>query len=188
MWLLQMLALGMAQAQTPPTAVSPPKANAPSVLPGGGLAQHDFFYAGEGKTERMFIVRKGVVAWSYTHNGKGEISDAILAPNGDVLFAHQFGITEVNADKVVTWNFDAPTGTEIHTAQPFGSNSVCFIQNGDPALFRVIHKTTAKIEREFVLPVKSPKGTHGQFRHARLTDAGTFWWLTWIWVEPWSMI
>src|SRR5690242_18738864 len=32
---------------------------APAVLPGKGLAQHDFFYAGEAKQEQMFIVRNG---------------------------------------------------------------------------------------------------------------------------------
>ena len=144
-----------------------------AILPGKGLAEHDFFYAGEAKEERMFIVRKGAVAWSYTHPGKGEISDAMLLPNGTVLFAHQFGVTEINADKKVVWNLDAPAGTEIHTAQPFGPDSVAYVQNGDPAKFVVLNKTTGKTEREFVLPVKNPKSTHGQFRHARLTEAGT---------------
>lgn len=147
--------------------------NAPAVLPGSGLAQHDFFYAGEGKRERMFIVRKGKVAWSYTHNGRGEISDAILLPNGDVLFAHQFGITEISAAKKIIWNHDAPANTEIHTAQPFQQNRVCFIQNGDPARFIVLNKSTDQVESQFVLPVKDPHGVHGQFRHARLTPAGT---------------
>jgi hypothetical protein len=94
-------------------------------------------------------------------------------PNGNVLFAHQFGVTEIDANKKVLWNYDAPAGTEIHTAQPFGSNSVCFVQNGDPAKFIVMNKESMKVEREFVLPVKNPKGVHGQFRHARLTVAGT---------------
>jgi outer membrane protein assembly factor BamB len=147
--------------------------NAHAVLPGNGLAQHDFFYAGEAKQERMFIVRHGEVAWSYTHNGRGEISDAVLLPNGNILFAHQFGVTEINTNKDVLWNYDAPAGTEIHTAQPFGSNSVCFVQNGDPAKFVVMNKDSLKVEREFVLPTKNPKSVHGQFRHARLTSAGT---------------
>jgi hypothetical protein len=154
-------------------AESPAGPNAPPLLPGKGLAQHDFFYAGEAKEERMFIVRHGEVVWSYTHNGRGEISDATLLPNGNVLFAHQFGVTEIDANKKVLWNYDAPAGTEIHTAQPFGSNSVCFVQNGDPAKFIVMNKESMKVEREFVLPVKNPKGVHGQFRHARLTVAGT---------------
>jgi len=146
--------------------------NAPAVLPERGLAQHDFFYAGETKQERMFIVRRGAVVWSCTHNGKGEISDAVLLPNGSILFAHQYGITEISAAKEVLWNYDAPTNTEIHTAQWLGSNSVCFVQNGDPAKFVVMNRGK-KVEREFVLPVKNPKGIHGQFRHARLTRAGT---------------
>jgi hypothetical protein len=51
----------------------------------------------------MFIVRDGKVAWSCVHPGKGEISDAVLEPNGNILFAHQFGVTEINADKQVVW-------------------------------------------------------------------------------------
>jgi outer membrane protein assembly factor BamB len=146
---------------------------APAILPGKGLAQHDFFYAGEAKDERMFIIRHGQIVWSYTHDGRGEISDAVLQPNGNILFAHQFGITEVTADKKVVWNYDAPTNTEIHTAQPLGPDRVWFIQNGNPAKFVIVSKSTGNIERQFELPVKNTNSVHGQFRHARLTDAGT---------------
>jgi outer membrane protein assembly factor BamB len=164
-------ATGRTQNTRPIAAAGP--ANAPAVLPGKGLAQHDFFYAGEAKDERMFIVRNGKITWSYTHPGRGEISDAVLQSDGNILFAHQFGVTEVSADKKTVWNFDAPPNTEIHTAQPFGNDSIWFIQNGDPAKFIVLNKSTRNIESEFVLPVKNPKSIHGQFRHARMTDAGT---------------
>lgn len=164
------LALLPAMAAQPPAVATP---RAPDILPGKGLAEHDFFYAGEAKDERMFIVKGGEIVWSYTHPGRGEISDAVLLPNGNVLFAHQYAITEITADKKVVWNHDAPANTEIHTAQPFGAESVWFVQNGDPAKFRVVNKSTGKIEHEFVLPVKNPKGVHGQFRQARMTDAGT---------------
>ena len=156
-----------------PAAAQTTNANAPAVLPGNGLAQHDFFYAGEAKIERMLIVRHGDIVWDYTHLGRGEISDAVLEPNGNILFAHQFGVTEISADKKVLWNFDAPTNTEIHTAMPFGTNRVWFIQNGAPAKFVVMNKTSGAVEREFVLPVKNPRSIHGHFRHARMTDAGT---------------
>jgi hypothetical protein len=151
----------------------PQAAMAPAKLPGAGLAQHDFFYAGEAKEERMFIVRNGRVVWSYTHPGKGEISDAVRLSNGNILFAHQFGVTEIDAGKKVVWNFDAPPGTEIHTAQPIGTERVIFIQNGDPAKLIVMNKARGIVEREFVLPVNNPKSVHGQFRHARLTREGT---------------
>src|ERR1035437_8610135 len=48
-------------------AATNPIPNAPAVLPGQGLAQHDFFYAGESKDERMYIVRNGGIVWSYTN-------------------------------------------------------------------------------------------------------------------------
>ena len=58
------------------------KPNFPSALPGKGLAQHDFFYAGESKSQDMYILRNGKIAWEF-HDpaGKGEISDAILLSN-----------------------------------------------------------------------------------------------------------
>ncbi len=147
---------------------------APADLPGKGLAQHEFFYAGEQKQHQMFIVKHGRVAWSYVDaNNKGEISDAVMLSNGNILFAHQYGVTLIAPDKRVLWNFDAPQGTEIHTAQPIGKDRVLFIQNGDPALLRVVNIVTGKIEREFSLPTGNPKSVHGHFRHARLTPAGT---------------
>jgi outer membrane protein assembly factor BamB len=166
------IALGFlpAMAAQQPASAAP---RAPEILPGKGLAEHDFFYAGEAKDERMFIVKRGQIVWSYSHPGRGEISDAVLLPNGNVLFAHQHAITEITADKKVVWNYDAPANTEIHTAQPLGAESVWFVQNGDPAKFMVVNKSTGKIEREFVLPVKNPKRIHGQFRQARMADAGT---------------
>ncbi len=149
-------------------------AMAPAVLPGNGLAQHDFFYAGEQKLHHMFIVKKGQVAWSYIDDAsKGEISDAVLLSNGNILFAHQFGVTLIAPDKKVLWNYDAPAGAEVHTAQPIGTKHVLFIQNGDPATLRVVDISTNRTVREFPLPTGNPKSVHGHFRHARLTAAGT---------------
>ena len=145
-------------------------AMAPAVLPGNGLAQHDFFYAGEQKLHHMFIVKKGQVAWSYIDDAsKGEISDAVLLSNGNILFAHQFGVTLIAPDKKVLWNYDAPAGAEVHTAQPIGTKHVLFIQNGDPATLRVVDISTNRTVREFPLPTGNPKSVHGHFRHARLT-------------------
>lgn len=164
---LPLTAAGVCPAQTPGLAA------APALLPGKGLAQHDFFYAGESKAERMFLVRGGKIAWSYTHPAKGEISDAVLESDGNILFAHQHGITEINQEKKVLWNYEAPARTEIHTAQPYGAHSVWFIENADPAKFIMLNKASMAIEHEFILPVKNPASTHGQFRHARMTSAGT---------------
>ena len=147
---------------------------APEALPGKGLAQYDFFYAGEQKQQWMFRVEKGQIVWQYADAAsKGEISDAVLMSNGDIVFAHQFGVTKISKDKKVLWNYDAPAGSEIHTAQPIGKQRVVFIQSGPAPVVRVVNVATGKTEREFPLPAGNVKSTHGQLRHARLTPAGT---------------
>ena len=88
---------------------------------------------------------------------KGEISDAVLLSNGNVLFAHQFGVTLIDREKKVLWSYDAPPGTEVHTAQPIVRTSVLYVQNGDPAKVAVVNIVTGKIEREFVVPVRTRK-------------------------------
>lgn len=147
---------------------------APAELPGNGLAQHDFFYAGEGAHENMYIVRQGKVAWTYSDPAtRGEISDAVLMPDGNILFAHQFGVSEITPAKDVVWHYEVPHGFEVHTAQPVGRDRVVIIQNGNPATLMVLNKVTGKTDKEFTLLVKNPTDTHNQFRQARLTSAGT---------------
>ena len=122
----------------------------------------------------MYVVRGGRVVWSYHDpEGKGEISDAVRLSDGNVLLAHQFAVKLIAPDKRLIWNYDAPGGTEIHTAQPVGKDHVVFVQNGDPALVKVVHLASNRTIKEFSIPVKNPKGVHGQFRHARLTASGT---------------
>ena len=89
------------------------------------LARHNFFYAGEGKQRRMFIVKDGQVNWSYTDQlHRGEISDVVLMTDGHILVAHQYGVAEVDADGQTVWQYVAPEGTEIHTVQPIGRTHV----------------------------------------------------------------
>jgi len=147
-------------------------AQSPTELPTEGLSRFDFFYAGEAKSRNMYIIRKGRITWSYTDTtGRGEISDAVLMANGNILFAHQFGITLMDSNKKVLWKYDAPKGYETHTAQPIGKENIVFVQNGNPAKVFVMNIRTNKVVKEFVLPFSS--STHGQIRHARLTDKGT---------------
>jgi hypothetical protein len=157
--------------------------NSPSVLPGRGLSQHPFFYAGEwnhpSPDQSMYIVRDGKVVWSYAiklkspSGGIQEYSDATLLSNGSVVFARMSGATLISAAKEVLWSYDAPKGFEVHVAQPLGLDRVMIIQNGNPAKMMIFDLTTGKIQKELVLPTGNPDKTHGQFRRARITAAGT---------------
>jgi outer membrane protein assembly factor BamB len=98
----------------------------------------------------------------------------VMLSNGNILFAHQFGLTEIAPDKSVVWNYVPPAGHEVHTAVPIGMDRVLYIENGDPnALLRVVNIRTGAVEKEFPLPVKHPVQVHPQFRHVRLTPQGT---------------
>jgi hypothetical protein len=141
--------------------------------PSTDLAGHDFMYAGESHQRNIFIVRGGKVVWSYSDPaGKGEISDAVMLSNGNILFAHQFGVTLISPEKKVLWNYDSPAGFEVHTAMPIGAEHVLYIQSGGQAVARVVNVVTGAVEKEIKLPSGQP-GAHGQFRHARLTPQGT---------------
>jgi hypothetical protein len=97
-----------------------------------------------------------------------------MLSNGDIVFSRQYGASEITPDKKIVWDYDGPPGTEIHTAYPIGRDKVLIMQNGDPAKLLVIHKATNHVEKEIVLPTRYPRGVHGQFRHVRPTQAGTF--------------
>ena len=138
------------------------------------LNRHQFFYAGQSKQRRMFMVQDGKVTWQYNDQlKKGEISDAILLSDGHILVAHQYGIAEVTQDSRTLWSYAAPEGTEIHTIQPIGRTHVVFVQNGKPAKVVVMEIPSTRIVREFTVPVSETGSVHGQFRNARLTSRGT---------------
>src|SRR5260221_15422 len=168
------LALGFAQLASAPSKGAEDSAEADRVLPGRGLTQHDFLYAGESKNRRAFIIRNSQVVWSYDDPaGRGEISDAVLLSDGNLLLAHQYAVKLISPEKKVLWNLDAPRGTEIHTAMPIGREHVLYVQNGDPALVKVVNISTGETKKEFQVPVGNPKSVHGHFRHARITPKGT---------------
>lgn len=167
-------------APPPPAAAAPAS---PAVLPGRGLAQHPFLYAGEWDfrypDQTMFVVRDGKVVWTYTIKLKdeageiAEFSDATMLSNGNILFARKTGAGLVTPEKKLLWNYDAPKGFEVHVVQPVGLDRVMLVQNGNPAKMMIVNLTTGQTEKEFVLPTGNPAKQHGHFRRARLTPAGT---------------
>jgi len=166
---------------------APPAApNAPVALaarPGKGAAQHPFLYAGEWDTRKpqeqsIFIVREGKIAWQYSMpiktatGGNQEFDDATLLSDGNVIFSRMSGAGMVSPDKKLLWDYPAPPGTEIHSCQSIGKDRVLIMRNGNPAQAMIINTATSKIEKEIPIPT-TVTGTHGQFRHIRMTKAGT---------------
>lgn len=163
-------------AESEPLPRNWPEPTSTPSLPGKGLAQHSMLYAGEGYNT-IFLVKDGKVVWTYSAGKRGEIDDVWLETNGHVLFASQFGVTEITPQKEVVWHYDPPPGTEVHTCQPIGLDRVFLVQNGLPPKLMIINKKTNAVEVEHELPAESltdPKTVHPQFRRARVTANGTY--------------
>jgi hypothetical protein len=163
------------------------RAPVPDILPGNGLAQHDFLYSGEWDTRKdtqtIFRVMRGKVVWTWSipikdHNGQlSEFSDIHQLSNGNVLYACKTGAAEVTQERKIVWIYECPAGTECHSAQPIGLDNVFLCQNGTPAKVFLINKKTGKIEMEHVVQTArpdDPKSVHGQFRNIRMTNTGTY--------------
>ncbi len=169
---------GLAQTGAPAANAGKPASDAllaPAVLPGKGLAQHDFFYAGEAKEERMSIVRGGRVIWSYTHPGRGEISDAVLQPNGNILFAHQYGHHR-NHTWTSKWSgISTLPRKPKSTPRSLSARTACgSSRTAIPRKFIVMNKASGKIEHQFELPVRRTRpASTASSASARLTAAGT---------------
>ena len=174
---------GVARAQVSTASVTPATSYAPPTLPGRGLAQHPFLYAGEWdyrKPEQtMFIVRDGKVQWTYSipiraaDSTLQEWGDATLRSDGNIVFSRKTGAGIVSPDRRLLWNYDAPKGFEVHVAQPIGLDRVMIVQNGNPAKVMFFNVKTNTLEKELTLPVANPANAHAQFRAVRYTKAGT---------------
>ncbi len=152
-------------------------------LPGKGLNQHPFLYAGEWDMRRpeaqsMFLVRDGKVVWKYsipmrTLSGAiQEFDDATQLSNGNIVFACMSGAGIISSDKNLIWEFKCPEGTETHSCQPIGKDSVLMVLNGNPAKVMIINTATNKILKEILIPTTTTS-TNGQFRHVRITRNST---------------
>jgi len=155
----------------------------PAVLPGKGIHQHDFVYAGEWDTRKpekqsLFIVRNGAVVWSIhmplkTPAGKiQEYDDATLLGDGSVIYARMSGAGRVSWDKKALWDYPAPENTEIHSIQSIGKDLVLIAQNGTPAKALIINTATGKTIKSIPLPTRIVS-SHAQLRHIRMTKNHT---------------
>jgi hypothetical protein len=165
--------MGPAETEVTPLKDANP---VPPGLPGKGIAQHPMLYIGEGYN-KMFLVNKGNIVWTYSTGPGNEYDDVWMLTNGNVLFTRMQYIAEITPDKKVVWRYDAPPGTEIHACQPIGLDKVMFVLNGLPPHLKVVDITTNAVEEDHELPAASPtdpRSVHGQFRRARYTAQGTY--------------
>jgi hypothetical protein len=78
----------------------------------------------------------------------------------------------VTPEKNLIWQYICAPGTETHSCQPIGKDSVLMVLNGPVGKVLIFNTATNKLLKEIVIPTKSIN-PHGQFRHVRITDNKT---------------
>jgi hypothetical protein len=152
-------------------------------LPGKGIKQYDFLYAGEWdmrkpNAQSMFLVRGGKVVWQYsipmfTATGAvQEFDDATLLSNGNIVYACMSGAGVITPEKNIIWQYTCAPGTETHSCQPIGKDSVLMVLNTKDKIGKVLLFNTAtnKLLKEVIIPTTG-SGSHYQFRHVRITPS-----------------
>jgi hypothetical protein len=152
-------------------------------LPGKGINQHPFLYVGEWDVrnptaQSMFLVRDGKVVWKYSipqRTATGhiqEFDDATLLSNGNIVYACMSAAGIITPEKNIIWQYICPEGTETHSCQPIGKDSVLMVLNGFPGKVLIFNTATNTLLKEIVIQ-SSSTSTHGQFRHVRITPNKT---------------
>jgi hypothetical protein len=148
-----------------------------------GLKNKSFLYVGEWDVrhpdaQKMSVVRNGKIIWQYTISLQPspgvyqEFDDATMLPNGNIVFTQMSGAGIITPEKKIIWKFDCPKGTETHSCQPIGKDSVLLALNGNPAKVMIINTATNQVLKEIVIPTTTTT-THGQFRHVRFSSDHT---------------
>lgn len=130
-------------------------------LPGNGLKQHDFLYVGEWDTRKpnaqsMFIVRSGKVVWQYSiplrtaTGGIQEFDDATLLSNGNIVYACMSGAGIITPEKNIIWQYVCAPGTETHSCQPIGVDSVLMVLNGPVGKVLIFNTATSTSQWKYI--------------------------------------
>ena len=101
--------------------------------------------------------------------GAGSQAFSLNSDDGSALYIDGASVIQNDGDHVAM----AQTATTNLTAGTHAFTLNYYEVNGDPAVVRIVNTVTNATEREIQLHYKHPASTHGQFRHARLTDSGT---------------
>ncbi len=139
----------------------------------GDMARYPFLYVGEGHN-RIYVVIDGKVAWTYDTGLGGELDDAWMLSNGNVLFSRMHWCAEVTPEKQVVWRYDLPKGTECHSLQPIGLNEVLMVVNAPVPQAVIMNKKTGQVTYQHAIPYEPNSDVHPMFRRIRMTADGTF--------------
>ena len=97
-----------------------------------------------------------------------EFDDATLLSNGNIVYACMSGAGIITPEKNIIWQYTCAPGTETHSCQPIGKDSVLMVLNGKVGKVLIFNTATNTLLKEIIIPTAGT-GSHYQFRHVRIT-------------------
>ena len=143
---------------------APPKQTGPKELSLGKA----FACADYGGNKVCFVDGEGKITWQYPAQRP---QDVWVLPNGNLLFSHLKGATEVTRDKEVVWSYETAKENEVHACQPLPGGLVMVAESGPMQLVEVDRE--GKVVKTVKLKTDQ-KRTHHQMRCARKTANGNY--------------
>lgn len=146
--------------------------------------KHQLLISGTGLDYVGIVDSTGKLIWKHVEiesgPGNGQKNDSWLLPNGNVVYAYQWGVRIADTrTNVVIWDRPTPkrggqTG-ETHSCQPLDGGSSKFLvgESFNDTSFIVEVDTTGHEWRRIAL-TSVGSGTHGQFRQIRKTLQKTY--------------
>ena len=125
-----------------------------------------FACADYGGSKICLVDKDGQITWEYPATGP---QDVWVLPNGNILFSHVKGATEVTRQKEVVWEYKTAEANEVHACQPLPDGVVMVAESGPMRIVEVDRH--GKITSE--VPLKTNcTNTHLQMRCARKARHG----------------
>jgi hypothetical protein len=128
-----------------------------------------FLCADYGGNKICQVDKTGKVVWSHPASRP---QDVWLLPNGNILYSHGKGATEITKDKKVVWQYKTAGRNEVHAAQPLPGGLVLVAESGPMQLIEV--DRAGKITKTVKLITGLGKRTHMQMRGARKLANGHY--------------
>jgi Mala s 1-like protein len=158
------LALFLALVSSQILYAAPPKQTGPKELSLG----KPFACADYGGNKICLVDADGKITWQHPAQRP---QDVWILPNGNILFSHLKGATEVTRDKKVVWDYETAEGNEVHACQPLPEGRVMVAESGPMQLVEV--DRDGKVVKTVKLKTDQ-KRTHHQMRCARKTANGNY--------------
>ncbi|MHB9079225.1 MAG: beta-propeller domain-containing protein [Pirellulaceae bacterium] len=127
-----------------------------------------FACADYGGNKICLVDKDGQITWQYPAAAP---IDVWVLPNGNVLFSHVKGATEVTRQKEVVWEYKTAEPNEVHACQPLPDGVVMVAESGPMRIIEVDRH--GKITQEVPLQTNCTN-IHLQMRCARKLASGNY--------------